>query len=147
MGFIIVAKGRAAAFFWTDFVSYSLYVALAWIGLKLFGLPGTGIAYLGLYAFHWCLVFAVVRKISGFAMSPGNIRLSMLGFVTVAVALFARLTNAEPWATIVGCSLVLGTGIYSLSTLIRLVGTEKIGRHLEKFGLSFLVRKLERATR
>ena len=51
IGFILVAKGRAAAFFWTDFASYSVYVALGWVGLKLFGLPGTGMAFLGLYAF------------------------------------------------------------------------------------------------
>ncbi len=48
MGFIVLAKGRAAALFWTDFASYSVYVALGWVGLKLFGLPGTGMAFLGL---------------------------------------------------------------------------------------------------
>jgi PST family polysaccharide transporter len=143
MGYIVVAKGRAAAFFWTDLASYSLYVVLAWVGLKLFGLPGTGIAYLGLYAFHWCFIFAVVRRISGFGLSPANFRLSLLGFVTVAVALFARLTHAEPWATVVGCALALIMGIYSLRTLIQLVGMEKISRYLEKLGLSFLARKVE----
>jgi enterobacterial common antigen flippase len=146
IGFVIVAKGRAAAFFWTDLASYSIYVALAWIGLKLFGLPGTGIAYLGLYAFHWCLIFAVVRRISGFALSPGNIRLSLLGFATVGITLCARLMHAEPWATIVGCALALLTGIYSLRTLVRLVGTEKIRRYLQKFGISFPARKVERST-
>ena len=70
MGFILLAKGRAAALFWTDLASYSVYVALGWVGLKLFGLPGTGMAFLGLYAFHWCVVYAVVRRISGFALSP-----------------------------------------------------------------------------
>jgi len=144
MGFIVVAKGRAAAFFWTDFASYSVYVTLAWISLKLFGLPGTGIAYLGLYAFHWCLIFVVVQRISGFALSPANIRLSLLGFVTVAIALFARLTHAEPWATIVGCSLALLTGTYCLRALIRLVGMERIDRYMKKLGLSFLARKVER---
>jgi antigen flippase len=140
MGFIVLAKGRAAAFFWTDFASYSVYVALGWLGLRFFGLPGTGIAYLGLYAFHWCVVYAVVHRMSGFALSPANIRLSLLGITTVAIALCARLTRAEPWATIIGCTLALATGIYTIRTLIRLVGMDKINRQLQRVRLSFLVR-------
>ena len=62
MGFIVLAKGRAAVLFWTDLAAYSTYVALGWFGLKLFGLPGTGMAFLGLYIFHWCMIFAIVRQ-------------------------------------------------------------------------------------
>jgi antigen flippase len=141
IAFIIVAKGRAAAFFWTDFASYSVYVLLAWVGLKLFGLPGTGMAYLGLYAFHWCLVYVIVRRMSGFALSPTNIRLTLLGVVTVAITLSTRLTLPEPWATAVGCVLALGTGLYTLRTLIQLVGTDKINGYLRRLGLSFLTLK------
>jgi antigen flippase len=144
MGFIILAKGRAAAFFWTDLASYSVYVVLGWAGLKLFGLPGTGIAYLGLYAFHWCVMYIVVRRMSGFALSPTNVRLSLLGVTTVAITLCARRTLLEPWATIIGFALALGTGLYTMRTLIRLVGMDKINRYLRRVGLSFLTRKSDR---
>jgi enterobacterial common antigen flippase len=140
MGFIVLAKGRAAALFWTDLASYLVYVGLGWLGLRFFGLPGTGMAYLGLYAFHWCITYAVVRRVSGFALSPANIRLSLLGMTTVAMTLCARLTRAEPWATIIGCTLALATGIYTIRTLVRLVGMDKINRQLQRVGLSFLVR-------
>jgi enterobacterial common antigen flippase len=141
MGIIILAKGRAAALFWTDFASYSVYVALGWVGLKLFGLPGTGMAFLGLYAFHWCVMYAVVRRMSGFALSPVNVRLSLLGVTTVAITLCTRLTLPEPWATTIGCALALGTGLYTLRTLIRLVGIDKINRYMRRAGLSFFTRK------
>ena len=147
MGFIIVAKGRAAAFFWTDLVSYSFYMLLAWVALKLFGLPGIGMAYLGLYIFHWCVVYVIVRRMSGFSLSPVNIRLSLLGAITVAIALFSRLKLGDPWATVIGCLLAFLTGIYSMRTLTQLVGKEKIERYLQKVGLSFFARKLGRATR
>jgi enterobacterial common antigen flippase len=140
MGFIVLAKGRAAALFWTDLASYLVYVGLGWLGLKFFGLPGTGMAYLGLYAFHWCVIYAVVRRVSGFALSPANIRLSLLGVTAVAITLCARLTLPEVWATIIGCTLALATGIYTMRTLIRLVGMDKINRQLQRVGLSFLVR-------
>ena len=141
IGFILVAKGRAAAFFWTDLASYSVYVVLGWVGLKLFGLPGIGMAFLGLYAFHWCIVYAVARRISGFASSPTNIRHTLLGVTTVAIALSTRLTLPEPWATTIGCALALATGLYSMRTLIRLVGTEKINRYLRRIGMAFPPRK------
>ena len=70
MGFIVLAKGRAAVLFWTDLIAYSVYVALGWFGLKFFGLPGTGMAFLGLYIFHWCMIFVVVRRMSGFSGHP-----------------------------------------------------------------------------
>jgi antigen flippase len=141
IGFILVAKGRAAAFFWTDLASYSVYVALGWAGLKLFGLPGTGMAFLGLYAFHWCIVYFIVRRMSGFALSPANIRLTVVGVTTVAITLSTRLTLSEPWATSIGCALALGTGLYSIRTLVRLVGVDQLDRWLRKIGLSILIRK------
>jgi antigen flippase len=141
MGIIILAKGRAAALFWTDFASYTVYVALGWLGLKLFGLPGTGMAYLALYVFHWCLVYAVVRKMSGFAFSPTNIRLSLLGVASVAITLCIRLTFPEPWATIIGCVLAVVIGLYTTRTLIRLAGSEQINVYLRRVGLSFLTLK------
>jgi enterobacterial common antigen flippase len=143
MGFILLAKGRAAALFWTDLASYSVYVVLGWVGLKLFGLPGTGMAFLGLYAFHWVVVFAIVRRISGFALSPTNVRLSLLGVATVAVTLVTRLTLPEPWATGIGCLLALATGLYTTRTLVQLVGVDKISGYLRKLGLSFLARRLK----
>jgi antigen flippase len=146
MGFIILAKGRGATLFWTDLMSYSVYVVLGWLGLKLFGLPGIGMAFLGLYAFHWCVVYVVVRRMSGFSLSSANVRLSVLGLVTVGTTLCCRLKVAEPWGTAIGCVLALVTGVYTMRTLIRLVGMEKISRYLQKFGLSFPFRKPGRPT-
>jgi enterobacterial common antigen flippase len=141
MGFIILAKGRAAAFFWTDFAAYSMYVVMGWFGLKWFGLPGTGMAFLGLYLFHWVIVYVVVRKMSGFALAPVNIRLSVMGASAVGVALWARLKLPEPWPTVVGATLSLTTGIYCLKVLVQLVGAEKIKTYAAKLGLLSLVRK------
>ena len=144
MGFIILAKGRAAAFFWTDFAAYSVYAALGWVGLKLFHLPGVGMAFLGLYVFHWCMMYAVVRRVSGFTWSAGNVRLSLVGITTTLLALGARLTLIEPWATLIGSTLALLAGFYCLHGLVRLIGTEKIDHYLCKLGLPFRWRSVVR---
>ncbi len=116
MGFIVLAKGRAAILFVTDLLAYSLYVLLGWFGLKLFGLVGSGMAFLGLYIFHWCMILVVVRRISGFSWSPANLHLSLLGVGTVAATLWMRLSLPEPWATATGCTLALLTGLYCLQS-------------------------------
>lgn len=147
MGYILVAKGRAAALFWTDFSSYSVYVLLGWLGLRLFGLPGTGMAFLGLYLFHWYIVYVIVRRVSEFSLSPRNLRLSLLGVITVAIALCTRLTLPEPWGTGIGCTLALLTGLYSVRTLIPLLGIERINRYIRKTGLSFQLPNRDRSQR
>ena len=141
MGFIILAKGRAAMLFWTDLLAYSVYVALGWFGLKLFGLVGTGMAFLGLYIFHWCMILVVVRRISGFSWSSANLRLSLLGVATVAATLWMRLNLPEPWATAGGCTLAFLSGLYCLRTLILLVGTDEINKYTRKLGFSLPFRK------
>jgi antigen flippase len=142
MGYILVAKGRGSAIFWTDLASYSLYVGLAWLGLKYFGLPGVGMAFLGLYAFHWCVIYLIARRMSNFRLSPGTVRLSILGAATVAATLSCRLLLPEPWATLIGCTLAAATGFYTLRTLIGLIGQEKVAGLLRRLGLSFVASRL-----
>ena len=142
MGFIVVAKGRAAVLFWTDLAAYSVYVALGWFGLRFFGLPGTGMAFLGLYIFHWCMIFIIVRRMTGFSWSPANVRLSAIGVVAAAITLWIRLSLSEPWATLIGCVLAFAAGVYCLRTLILLVGVEEINKYTRRIGFSFPLRKM-----
>ena len=142
MGFIVLAKGRAAVLFWTDLVAYSVYVALGWFGLRFFGLPGTGMAFLGLYIFHWCMIFIIVRRMTGFSWSPANVRLSAIGVVAAAITLWIRLSLPEPWATLIGCVLAFAAGVYCLRTLILLVGVEEINKYTRRIGFSFPLRKM-----
>ena len=141
MGFIILAKGRAAVFFWTDLIAYSVYVTLGCFGLKVFGLVGTGMAFLGLYVFHLCMILLVVRRVAGFAWSPANLHLSLLGGSTVAATLWMRLNLPEPWATAVGCTLAFIAGLYCLRALILLVGTDEINKYTRKLGFTLPSRK------
>jgi enterobacterial common antigen flippase len=132
MGFIILAKGRGAVFVWTDAAAYSIYILLAWLGLKFLGLQGVGIAYLGLYAFHWVMIYAVVRRMSGYRWSTKNVRLIVLAVLSAGAALGARQLLSDPWATIVGCSLALAAAVYCLRKIVDLVGIEEIRRYSQR---------------
>ncbi len=146
MGFILLAKGKGGLMFCTDFAAYSLYAVLGWLGLQLFGLPGTGMAFLGLYIFHWFMIYAVVRRVSGFRWSAENTRLSFLAVITASVTLCARLLLADPWATLLGSCMAALAGAYCLRTLIHLVGVEKVNSQFRRFRLPFQFRTPKRPT-
>lgn len=72
IGYIILARGAAKLFFITELVWTVVHVVLVHIGLDAFGLAGAGIAFFGSYVVHGCLVYAIVRKLTGFRWSEEN---------------------------------------------------------------------------
>ena len=128
LGFVLLARGRGVALVWTEVAAWSVYVLLSWLGLETFGLVGVGMAFLGLYIFHSIMMYSVVRSMSGFRWQSSNVRLIAVGVITTSVALWARLSIPEPWATGVGLTLALVTGLLCLRALMRIVGRERINR-------------------
>ena len=66
MGFIILAKGQQAYFFWTELAWTIVNVGLSWLAVCSFGLNGAGMAFFGSYVFHGLMIYPVVRRLSGF---------------------------------------------------------------------------------
>lgn len=132
MGFIMLAKGRGVLLVLTDLAAYATYVALGWLGLRRFGLPGVGAAFLGLYAFHALLTYAVARRLSDFRWSAANRRWIGLTLGSAAVALALRLTLPEPWATAITGLFAAGVGILCARSLIALIGPAEVRRYGRK---------------
>lgn len=75
MGFILLAKAKRAAFFWTEFMANAFHILAIFVGLHLFGLVGAGMAFAGLYLFYTIVMIIVSAKVSGFHWSSLNIKL------------------------------------------------------------------------
>jgi antigen flippase len=120
MGFIILARGARAMFFWTEVAATVVHVGLAWLLVGLIGLTGAGIAFFGLYLWHAVLVYALVRRLSGFRWSLSNLALAglFLPAAGVIVAGFHFLPQMQ--AVAIGVAATAATGLYSLTALIRL---------------------------
>lgn len=126
MGFIILAKARMGLFMLTESLSNLTYIVLVWLGMSLFGLVGTGMAFLGMYLFCWLLVFLVTRKLSGFRWSNEILRLSAY-FVPVVVAVFLVVCLLPmPWGMPLGLLATMWAGYYSLAAISRLVPAERL---------------------
>ena len=132
MAFILVAKGNAKTYFWTEVIATAVYLSLAYLGLRYFQLPGTGMAFTAFYAFYWFLIYGVVRKASGFKWSVENNRLSLAGIITTCGILVAHFYLPQIWVAALGAVVTLSVGLFCLKRLVGLVGAERINDYLRK---------------
>lgn len=59
LGFLILAKGKGNLYLATEIFADSMHIALIWWCTRIWGLPGSGIAFAGLYIFYSMLTYAV----------------------------------------------------------------------------------------
>jgi antigen flippase len=128
MGFIIVAKGKRAVFFWAELACALVYGGLAWICVRVFGLNGAGIAFFISCMFHGVLHYPIVHKLSGFEWSVPNQRSGLLFFCSIAAVFCGFYVLPFFWAVGLGTMAALLIGVYSLRILIRLMPWTRIPR-------------------
>jgi PST family polysaccharide transporter len=132
MGFIIIAKGERKLFFWTELLVNAGYVGLVWLGVRAFGLRGTGIAFLGMYLVHFVVVYLIVSRLSGFRWTAPNRQLALIFGPLVAVV-FAGWYLLPPAAAVgLGALVTLPAGYYSLKSLCAMIPMERLPRVVRK---------------
>ncbi len=132
MGFIILARGERKIFFWTELLAATGYAAFVWVGVRLFGAPGTGIGFFAMQLMHSVVVYFIVHRLSGFRWSPASRQLGLL-FLPLVVVVFATGSLLPPLAAaIFGLAVTLPAGFYSIRMLCRLVPLERLPRPAQK---------------
>jgi PST family polysaccharide transporter len=84
LGFIMLAKGMGKVFFCTEALANVFYLLAIWFGTRLWGLPGTGIAFMLLYLVYIFVVYIVANKTSGMTWTRSNM-IHMLAFGAVLI--------------------------------------------------------------
>jgi PST family polysaccharide transporter len=77
IGFILLAHGMGRTFFATELLWNLNYFGLVWLGLGLWGLPATGIAFLVSYLVQFLVCWWLAHRICGFW--PNRTNLAILG--------------------------------------------------------------------
>lgn len=133
LGFVIVAQSRQSLFLVVEIAYTLFYLALAWGGIRLFGLNGSGIAFFASYVFHGILVYPIVRGMTGFQWSIRNARVAV-SFLGLTGAVFCGFHVLPPWlAFSLGTVATVGVSVYSVRTLIYLVPLAQVpwpARHI-----------------
>lgn len=130
MGFIILAKGKQTAFFWTELAWTLANVGLTWIFIDTSGLKGAGIAFFGSYVFHGCIIYFIARKLSGFRWSPENKQTSVafLGLTLLVFCGFYALPIV--WAACLGAVAFVLSAAYSLRLLLTFFSLDRVPQSL-----------------
>ena len=132
MGFILLAKNNRKLYFFSELFSNLFCVGLTWAGLLIFGLNGTGMAFLALYGIYFAGMYFIVRRLCGFRLSKPNRRLGFM-FVPLITILFLSWYFLPYLVTgALGTAATLLTGVYSLKTLCGLVPWERLPRAAQK---------------
>ena len=132
MGYIIVARGEQAIFFWTELAWTVVNVGLTWALIGYFGLTGAGVAFFGSYMFHGCLIYFVVQRLSGFRWSSASRRTAQLFLATVALGLGAFYVFPFYAALAIGAVVLALITLHSVRSLVSLLGTDRIPRPLRQ---------------
>lgn len=124
MSFTLIAKGKMRLFFWTELLANAVYVGLMWPGIVYFGLPATGMAFFGMYLFYWIIIFGIVKRMTGFTWSQANIRIGLFTIPAVIIVFLAQYILPEFWHMILGGTVTLAFGYYSIKCLCKIVDAD-----------------------
>jgi antigen flippase len=126
IGFIILAKGAGKLFLMTETLTYCVSVGLSWLCLQWFGLVGAGVAFFGMYAFCFLIVYWVVWRQFGFQWSASNLRLAAVAMPTVVATFIITLELPPVPATLLGGAISAIAGVLCLKRVLVLVGTSRL---------------------
>ncbi len=133
MGFIIVAKGKQGLFLFSEIAWAVVSLMLAWLGVRYFGVAGTGMAFFGSYVFHAFMSYAIARHLTGLRWSGENLSTVALFLSIIAAVFCAPYFLPGVAAVAFGSAALVATGAYSfriLTTIVPLADVPRPVRHL-----------------
>jgi PST family polysaccharide transporter len=145
MGYIVVARSMQGPFIAIDLACVLVQVALAAWLVPVFGVTGAGMAFLGMYVFHACLIYPIARGISGFRWSAENLRTGLLVLPLTALVFAGFEILPFAWATALGAVATFCAGLHSLRTLVNLVSLDRAPRVVRRALATLRLLPAERA--
>lgn len=139
MGFILGAKGARKAIFLSELSMGMLQIALAWVCVKQFGLKGTGIAFFVSYICYGCLIYLIVRSVSGFRWSRENKMIGLLFLALIAGLFVGKYYLPGMVVAVAGVVVTLAASYYSAKKLCALVPFEKLPKLVQWFATALKI--------
>jgi PST family polysaccharide transporter len=137
IGFMIMAKGAASFFLFTELAWGLVYVGLLWICLHSFGLNGAGIAFLGSYVFHGILVYLIATRLSLFRWSRSNLNTGVAFLVTLGFAFFVLNVLPALMGFLISAVVTAVSGVFAFQRLKDFVSFEQLPRSVRSLLMRF----------
>ena len=140
MGFIVLAKARQNLFLLSDLAWTVVYIGLAWICIRRFGVDGAGIAFFGSYIFHALLTYPIARRLSGFRWSGENRRTGLLFLLCIGVVFCGFYVLPFVWAAGFGTLVLVLSSGYSIRIVSTLISLNRIPQPIRRLILGLALR-------
>lgn len=137
LGYLLLAKGKAKLFFITELAANVAHLIFIWIGTKILGLNGAGVAFFGLYVFYSLMILIVSYHLTRFVLSANNVRLIVFILLIIAFSILSSLYLPKIIALTIGVFITTLIGFYCFKRLYALVGREWFSSILIKLSRRF----------
>jgi PST family polysaccharide transporter len=117
MGYLVLAKGHARIYLWTELAYNVLHALLVWICIQAWGLAGVGVAFFSLYVCYCSLMWVVTRRLTGFGWSSRNRRLAVVALPSLVLAFLGSILLPPSVSVVAIGVLTIAAGLYSFRML------------------------------
>lgn len=130
LGFILLASGDGRAFLITETIGFGTFAVLTWLGLPLFGVRATGMAFVGMYLVCLPVVYWLARHKTGFRWTA-----AIWWHSGVLIVLCALLKVISIWSEIGSASFgIFATFCWGAHALIRLSQMSAVSGPIGRLG-------------
>ena len=98
-------------------------------------------AFFASYAFYWCMMLVVARRVSGFSLSAANIRHTLIILVAIGLTSVSQGFLPKVAAAAIGAILTLLLSYYGLKRIVSVLGPDTIRAWVDKLKSRFGMRK------
>jgi PST family polysaccharide transporter len=143
IGYVLLARGEGRLFLATEVAANAFHIGVFWLLVQVGGLAGAGFALAAAYLFYLPLIYAVVRRVSGFRWSPDAKRVLAIMAGTYAAAMLVVSLLPGSWGIAGAGALAVTAGVYAYRKLARMTAlpiarrvVQKVGRLLPRYASS-----------
>jgi O-antigen/teichoic acid export membrane protein len=117
LGFVFLAKGKSALYFYLQLFSHILLLVLSAIGYYFWGLTGVGISLLVVYPLYLLVIYRISQIRYNFTFEYSSVTIFTIQFCLGILAFLSIKHIEKPINTIFGILFILLSVFYSLKQL------------------------------
>ena len=122
LGFVLLAAGQGKTFFLLELFSMTVFVVITWLGLPVWGIKASGIAFLLMYVAYLPLVWHFSKKLIDFHWLL-RLRLQLIALMVSATCIVIISHHSQPLGVALSVVLALMASVWALIRLKGHVGT------------------------
>jgi O-antigen/teichoic acid export membrane protein len=125
LGFVLLAAGRGKTFLLLEIIGMSAFVLITWLGLPIWGLKTTGIAFLLMYVVYLPLVWRLSKTLIDFNWAL-RIRLQLVALMVSALCIVTTSNYSPLLGAILSVALAITAASWAVMRLKGHVSKERL---------------------